>query len=169
MFNKLWRVATFSVMLVAPVIAAHAELITNGGFEAGGGSLAGWTVTDQTGGSGSWYLQSGTVSPLNGFPVAAPPEATHAAMTDQGGPGSHALTQSFTIPVDPIASATISFQLFINNQASVFFSPNSLDFNVTPNQQIRVDILTATADVFSVTLLGCISTGRRLDQAGHHQ
>src|SRR5205085_5142899 len=82
---------------------------------------------------------------------AAPPEATHAAMTDQGGPGSHALTQSFTIPVDPIASATISFQLFINNQASVFFSPNSLDFNVTPNQQIRVDILTATADVFSVT------------------
>src|SRR5256885_15667511 len=96
MFNKLWRVATFSVILVAPVITAHAELITNGGFEAGGGSLAGWTVTDQTGGSGSWYLQSGTVSPLNGFPVSAPPQATHAAMTGQRGPGSHPPTPAIT-------------------------------------------------------------------------
>jgi hypothetical protein len=134
---------------VAGQAKADLELITNGSFEAGGGSFAGWTVTNQAGGSGDWFVQSGTTSPLSGFPVPAPPEGTHAAMTDQPGPGSHVLIQDFVVPTD-VASATLSFDKFVGNRDGPFATPNSLDFTVIPNQQARVDILTATANPFSV-------------------
>lgn len=129
--------------------AGAAPLIVNGDFEAGGGSLAGWTVLDQVGGSGSWFLQSGGGSPLNDFAVPVPPGPTHAAMTDQGGPGSHVLYQDFVVPTG-VSAATLTFDVFISNQAGEFSSPESLDFGVTPNQQARVDIITTTADPFSV-------------------
>ena len=138
-------VALFGVM--AADRAAAAELIVNGGFEVGG--LANWTVVDQAGGSGSIYLQTGTGSPLNGFTVAAPPGGTFAAMSDQFGPGAHVLYQDFVVPVG-VTAATFSFQAFINNLAGSFFSPASLDFGVSPNQQARVDIITTTANPFSV-------------------
>jgi hypothetical protein len=69
-------------------------------------------------------------------------------MTDQSGPGSYALLQSFT--VDPASIVTLSFDLFVNNLASGFFTPDSLDFNTIPNQQARVDILTAGAGAFDL-------------------
>src|SRR5579872_5313015 len=70
---------------------AHAgELLANGGFESNGGAgsglFTGWTVATQAGSNGSWYAQTGTSSPLNGLPVAAPLEGTFAAMTDDSGP-----------------------------------------------------------------------------------
>ncbi len=129
--------------------AAPIQLITNGGFETGGGSFTGWTVTNQAGGSGNWFIQTGTTSPTSGFPVPAPPGPTHAAMTDQGGPGSHVLIQSFVVPVG-VTSATFSFDRFIGNRAGTFSSPSSLNFNTNPNQQARVDILTGSATPFSV-------------------
>jgi hypothetical protein len=130
-----------------PTTADAVELITNGGFEAG---LAGWTVVDQAGGSGTWFLQSGTISPTSGFPVPPPPDPTRAAMTDQGGPGSHVLFQNFLVPVG-VSSATLSFDRFIGNRAGIFFTPSSLDSTVNPNQQARVDILTGTpSSEFSV-------------------
>jgi hypothetical protein len=58
------------------------NLLTNPSFEAG---LSGWTVTNQPGSSGSWFAQTGTVSPMSGFTVPAPPDGTTAAMTDQSG------------------------------------------------------------------------------------
>ena len=36
------------------------------------------------------------------------------------------------------------------NRANVYFDPNSLDFNTVPNQQARVDILTAGAGAFDL-------------------
>jgi hypothetical protein len=126
---------------------ARADLITNGGFESG---FTGWTTVNETGSfpAGSWFVQSGTTSPINGFPVPAPPGGIDAAMTDQSGAGSHALLQSFT--VDPASTVTLSFDLFVNNLASGFFTPASLDFNTIPNQQARVDILTAGAGAFDL-------------------
>ena len=70
--KELTRLLSLAPMLVLGAGLAHANLITNGGFENGGGSLTGWTETDQAAGSGSFFLQSGTGSPLNGFPVPAP-------------------------------------------------------------------------------------------------
>jgi hypothetical protein len=123
-------------------------LLVNGGFEDGGGSLAGWTVQNR-GSFGNWFVQSGTISPQSGYPVPAPPGPTHAAMTDSLGPGSHVLYQDFVVP-SSFSAASISFDLFIGNRNGAFFTPNSLDPNVTPNQQARVDLITTTADPFSV-------------------
>ncbi|UCV21916.1 hypothetical protein [Ferribacterium limneticum] len=139
-------------LLIAPVLAmlllapAHAvPSLSNGGFEAG---LSGWTTADQTGSDGTFYVQSGILSPASGSDVPAPPQGTSAAMSDAGAPGSHVLYQDF---VASAGNATLSFQLFIGNRADAFYTPATLDFS-TPelNQQARVDILTTSADPFSV-------------------
>jgi len=115
--------------------------VTNGGFETNGGSgtnsIAGWTVVDQTGGSGSWYALSGTTTPDSSSTVPTPPGGSFAAVSDQTGPGSHVLYQDITVPNQ---GGTLRFDLFINNQANDFFvpSPATLDFTVSPNQQFRV-------------------------------
>jgi hypothetical protein len=144
--KQLTRIGALAPVLLMGAGLAHAGLISNGGFETG--SLADWTAANQAGGSGSFFIQSGTGSPSNNFPVPAPPGGSFAAMTDQGGPGSHALLQSFT--VDPGSVVTLSFDLFRDNQAGAYFSPNSLDFTVNPNQQARVDILTSGAGAFDL-------------------
>jgi hypothetical protein len=126
-----------------------AAVIVNGGFESG---LSGWTKADQTGSDGTFLLQSGTTTPLNAFPVPAPPGGTSAAMTDGFGPGSHILYQDFLVS-GGLTDYTIGFSLLINNSqgAPNFFTPATLDF-ATPalNQRARVDIIKTTADPFSL-------------------
>lgn len=128
-----------------------AALILNGGFESG---FTNWSVADEIGGAASgWQIQTGTTSPINMIAVPAPPQGTHAAMTDAGGAGSHALYQSFTVA--PGSTVTLSFDLFVGSQAGIVTpTPDSLDFNVIPNQHARVDILagaTTLANAFSLT------------------
>jgi hypothetical protein len=71
-------------------------------------------------------------------------------MTDGAGPGSHVLYQDFVVPFT-LGVSTLRFDLYIQNRATDFFSPATLDF-ATPalNQQFRVDLLSASADPFSV-------------------
>jgi hypothetical protein len=126
------------------------NLMNNGDFEANGGSLDGWTTVNEVGSSGGWYTQTGTSSPLSGFPVPEPPGPTHAAMTDMLSPGSYVLYQDFTVPMG-ITAAVLSFDRFLGNQANEFDTPSTLDFTINGfNQQARVDIMTTTADPFSV-------------------
>lgn len=146
-----------SAALVAAFLAlatagqARADfLINNGGFEAG---FASWTRQNQAGSEGTFVIQTGTSSPVNGDPVPAPPGGLSAAMTDAQGPGSHVLYQDFVVPVLVINSAVLKFDLFIGNRGTAFVTPAAatLDFS-TPalNQQARVDILRAGTDPFSV-------------------
>jgi hypothetical protein len=146
------RIALAGVLACTLAAPLRADLLTNGGFESG---FTGWTRVDQFGGDGTFAAQTGTVSPVNGFPVPSPPQGTTAAMTDSLGPGSHVLYQNFTVG-SPQAVATVSFWLYLNNDhgAPDFFVPGaltSLDFS-TPalNQQARVDITTISADPFSI-------------------
>jgi glucose/arabinose dehydrogenase len=134
-------------------LPGHASPIVNGGFESG---LASWTRADQLGSEGTFFLQSGTSSPVNGDPTPAPPGGTAAAMTDAEGPGSHVLYQDFLVGT---GGAILSFDLFIGNRARQFATPpsGSLAFDLTSqtgaqtlNQQARVDIMTVGADPFSV-------------------
>jgi hypothetical protein len=125
------------------------DLMNNGDFEANGGSLDGWTTMSQANSSGDWYIQTGTTSPLSGFFVPEPPGPTHAAMTDMFGPGTHILYQDFTVP-SGLTAALLSFDRFIGNQAGLFITPATLDFTSVANQQARVDIITTTANPFSV-------------------
>jgi len=137
---------TLSPAVVRPARAV--PLVTNGGFELG---LSGWTVQNQLGSDGTFSIQSGTSSPVNGTPVPAPPGGVNAAMADAQGPGTHLLYQDFVVPTGNLAGI-LSFSLFVGNRATDFLAPSTLDFSTpTLNQQARVDILRATADPFSVS------------------
>lgn len=128
-------------------LPAQAVVIANGGFEAG---FSNWTRADQLGSEGTFFLQTGTLSPVNALPVPAPPQGLTAAMTDAQGGGSHVLYQNFLITA-PATPTTLSFSLFVGNRDAAFFTPATLDWATpTLNQQARVDILTATSDPFSV-------------------
>jgi hypothetical protein len=146
-------VAAMVLALAAP--AAAAPLILNGSFESG---FTSWTRADQLGSEGTFALQSGTVSPVNGMAVPAPTGGTFAAMTDAQGPGTHVLYQDFLIPVGT-TSGTLSFDVFVGNRGDDFFRPNTLDFS-TPalNQQARVDILRVPSDPFSVAPADVLAT-----------
>jgi len=105
---------------------------------------------DQLGSDGTFFLQTGTASPVNGDPVPAPPGPTTAAMTDAQGSGTHLLLQTFTVAA-PVPSASLVFDIFVGNRSDAFRTPNTLDFSTpTLNQQGRVDIITNAADPFSL-------------------
>lgn len=144
------RVLSIAMMIVgaAGANAQAANIVTNGGFESG---FSSWTRGDQLGSEGTFALQTGTTSPLNGDPVPAPPGGSFAAMSDALGPGSHVLYQDIIIPAS-VPSATLSFAVFVGNRADRFVTPNTLDFS-TPalNQQARVDILAGGTDPFTVS------------------
>lgn len=134
--------------------AAQTNLILNGSFESNGGlgtnTFTNWTVTDLAGGDGSWWVQTGTGSPVNGFTVPAPTNGAFAAMTDQGGPGTHVIIQSFVVPAGGVGLATLSFDWYVNNQNGTFIvDPIGLDHTGPANQHARVDILTGAALPFS--------------------
>ena len=123
---------------------AMAGTVVNGGFETG--TFFGWSTANQDFGSGAWFIQSGTTSPLNGFPVFAPPQGHFQAMTDQSGPGSHVLYQNIAVaPGD-----SLSFWVDYVNWAGFFCTPATLDYTAGCNQQFRVDIMTPSSDPFSV-------------------
>jgi hypothetical protein len=158
---KVLQLPAFVVLAVMVSLPAHANLIANGGFEAG---FASWTQVQQPQSAGAFMLQTGTLSPVNGLPVPPPPEGSTAAMTDAEGPGSHVLYQDFLVPTD-VASAFLSFSLFINNTADQFYVPDdTLDY-FTPvlNQQFRVDIVRPAADPFSVAAADVLMNAYRTE------
>ena len=145
------RLTLFSLSLcVASTLVVSGVLIAattvNGGFETG--SFAGWTVFNQEEDFGNWFVYSGTVSPESGSPIAAPPDGTYAATTDQLVPGSHILYQD--VALEAGFHHMLSFVVYYNNQAGDFATPPTLDFTVVPNQQYRVDVLNPSAPVTSV-------------------
>jgi hypothetical protein len=144
------------VLAVAAVAAAMAggsaqavELITNGGFETG--DFTGWTPTTQLDSSGNLFIQSNSVAstPLSGLPDQTNPSGgDFFAVSDQTGPGSYSLTQSFGVGGGPPKDVKVSFQLFANNWSGVNYA-NGRDFKFSPNQNVEVDILTDGADPFT--------------------
>jgi len=140
-----------AVALAAAIIFLAAPpsrgTIVNGGFEAG---FTGWTRVDDAGSDGTFFLQTGAISPVAGDPVPPPPGGLTAAMTDALGPGSHVLYQDIIIPT-AMPTALLRFDLFIGNRAGEFRTPSTLSFSTTAlNQQARVDIMTGTSDAFSL-------------------
>jgi hypothetical protein len=133
-----------ALMLLLPGSALAAS-VANGNFETG--NLSGWTVVNS--GNGNWFAYSGTSAPLSGLLIAAPPQGTFAATSDQTGPGSHILYQD--IALEPAFNHTLTFTLYYRNWAGAFFTPNSLSESVpVPNEQFRVDIIKPSAPVDSV-------------------
>jgi len=93
---------------------------------------------------------------VNGNAVPPAPGGTRAAMSDGEGPGSHVLYQDF---VASSGANTLSFDLFIGNRGDRFTTPATLDFSIAAiNQQVRVDIIKTTADLFSLTAADILQT-----------
>jgi hypothetical protein len=127
-------------------VSAEAR-VPNGGFETG--DFSRWKQANQSGGSGRWFVYSGTSSPLNGFPIAAPPQGNFAATTDQGSPGSHVLYRNIKLAAGQ--KHVLSFFIYYRNHAGEFVPRRKLDYTVEPNQQYRVDLLRPQANPFTVS------------------
>jgi hypothetical protein len=138
--------AAMAAMVVGYAGTALAATVVNGGFETG--DTSGWTVVNEAGGSGDWYVCSVTAcsAPIvSSFP---PPEGTYAAISSQGDVGSHILYQDVTLEAG--ATHQLSFTTYYENNAGSFFTPNSLSYEIVPNQQYRIDIMNPDAPVNSV-------------------
>tara|TARA_R110002049_G_scaffold72490_6_gene187398 strand:- start:87771 stop:88517 length:747 start_codon:yes stop_codon:yes gene_type:complete len=150
--KALLCVASAIALCIASPSQTNAGLLVNGDFESG---LAGWTVTDLAGGSGSFFSQpnDGSLTPLSTLGTAINPlGGLLFAVSDQTGPGTHALTQSFSVPAG--SSVAMSFDMFLNDYSGL--SPVGvglgLDHTGGTNQHARVDILTSTADPLSTAI-----------------
>jgi hypothetical protein len=151
-YNMIAATLTACALLAAAATGAQAQTIVNGGFESG---LLGWTSADQLGSDGTFLVQTGPTSPVNGFAVPVAPEGLNAAMTDSGAGGSHALYQDFAVPA-VVQQTFLRFSLYLNNGADAYFVPAHLDWartsqtgGLTLNQQARVDLMGTGADPFS--------------------
>jgi hypothetical protein len=129
-------------------ILQASELITNGGFETG--NLSGWTVTSQTGTfSGSGFFVTGSTSaPVSGDLTVGPAIGTRYAVSDELGPATEILSQSFTAP-GPAASVILSFSLFVNSYGGTVVNPIGLDYTDGANQYARVDLLQSGSSLFT--------------------
>lgn len=130
--------------------AATSQLLTNGDFETG--TFAGWTTSTQAGSQGSISIDTpGTLTPQSGQPTAPalPGNGASYSVTDQGGPGTYSLTQSFTVPAGT-SSVILAFEMFVNNQAGgpAIVGVEGLDHTGGANQHARVDLLSSTAGAF---------------------
>ena len=136
-------VAVSMAVLAAPT-EAHAAIVTNGDFETG--SLSGWQT--QNTGSG-WFAYSGTASPTNARPIAAPPQGSFAAVTDQSSQGTRILYQD--VALEPGQTHTLSLYVYYkSNSAIAHPATDSLDYFVVPNQQYRIDVMKPSAPLTSI-------------------
>jgi hypothetical protein len=129
--------------------AGAVELLANGDFETG--TFAGWTVADLAGGTGTFFISTpGALAPSSGSLTSAAggsPHGSFYAVSDQTGPGTHALLQSFTVA--PGSTVILSFDMFANDwDSGPIVDPIGLDHSGPPNQHARVDILTGAAGAF---------------------
>ncbi len=132
---------TTAILAPAPAAATPFSLIVNGGFESG---LTNWFTASQPGSSGGWFSQTGTLSPLTGATVSAPPQGSWAAMAEQTGPGSHVIYQDFVVPMFVTQASLIS--AYFTASRSYCWSP-TLDFTAPGcHQYVRVDIVNPTVD-----------------------
>lgn len=156
----IWRkkLATLVLAIALPTAASAQQRIVNGGFESG---IASWGQSDQSGGSGSYYLLNGTTGPVSGLTLPGPHSGAWYVSSDQTGPGSHTLYQSFTIS-GAASSASLSFWHFIANYGGgPYGAQDDFDYNSSPNQRVQVDLLWGdiSGNPFGGTVLANFFTG----------
>jgi hypothetical protein len=142
---KVALLLAISVFLWSSQAQAQCTFV-NGTFE--NGTTNGWTIYSrpQSGLTVSFYDYTGTSSPLSAHAISAPPEGTHAVVSDQNGPGTQAFYQDVVVPSGTFA--TLSFYLAYNNTWGSFVNLDTLDYNA--NQQLRFDLMKTTAGLESI-------------------
>lgn len=148
------RFAPLLMLLVTAVACGDStaptlHLIENGSFETG--TFAGWTVVDVAGGDTVGFrVISDTLTPVSNHVVLAPPESTHAAISDQDGPGTHLLYQDVSLPAGRTATLRATIYL-VNIGADYVIAPTAgLAYEPEDNQQFRVDVMDPAAPLTDV-------------------
>ena len=142
-----WMTGLLALVCATPALST--ELLVNGDFETG--NYTGWTTSTLAGSNGTLSIDApGTTTPSSGNATAANAlGGSFYSVTDQSGPGTYALLQSFLVPVGT-TNLTFSFQMFANDWSGLTtVNPAGLDHNAVPNQHARVDLLIAGASAFS--------------------
>lgn len=157
--------------LVAQSAVEVRTILSNGSFEDNGGegtrTFTDW-ITEQTPSSDrGWLVQTGTSSPLNSFAIPAPPDGTFTSTSDQTGPGYSIIHREIYIPE---ATSTLEFELYYDNSATGFATPDSYDVT-SDNQQFRLDLMDPAAGVqdfgAAILLMGYrTEVGAPLDTGG---
>jgi hypothetical protein len=150
-----WAMTGMLVLAALSPATQAAELIQNGGFESHGADvydITSWQVAEQ-GFFGSVLAQTGTSTEVTANNTVGAYQGSYYGILDNYGYASNALFQTFN--TGAVSSATLSFQMFVNNQNSTTnIDAAGLDYSVdatdNPNQHVRVDILKAGADPFSI-------------------
>jgi hypothetical protein len=145
--------------------AAPAATVANGGFETG--NLSGWQVANSSE-AGNWFTYSGTSTPFQKAeeeekgesvfpPFFAPPEGTHAAVTDESSPDTAILYQD--IALEPYYSHQLTMTLYYRAFADIKVpSPDTLKTGPegppseegSSNEQVRVDVIKPGAPIESL-------------------
>jgi len=150
-------IAAFATCLIV-VASAGAATVVNGDFESG--NLDGWQVVNDPSVSGSWFAYAGTTPPTGlGGEVPPPPAGNFAAITAQGGPGSHFLYQD--IALEPFYAHQLSLLAYYRSSGEMVVpSPDTLTtgFEEPENQQYRIDVIKPTAPITTLEPVDILAT-----------
>jgi hypothetical protein len=127
------RLAVLSLALCAAAVAAPPaaagddDVIVSTTFESR--TFEGWQRSTLTPFDAGWFIYSGTLSPISGFRIPAPPQGRFAAVVDQNGPGSNILHRVVRVTDDDLE---LGLTLWYRNRAFVWFTPRTLAFDGPP-------------------------------------
>jgi hypothetical protein len=167
--RRAFALVAMTALLIVPAATARAgQLLTNGGFEAGG--FTGWALANRPLGApynppvpaaGRFVIgDTSDQAPLSGADVLGvspsalgPSSGDFYALSDMTAAGTHALLQAFTVPVGTTA-LSLSFDMYVYDWAGFggAVDPIGLDHDTpNPNQHARVDLLTSGAGAFDTS------------------
>lgn len=130
-------------LLTVGAAGAAANTVVNGDFETG--DFTGWSLVDEPQPpSGSWLVYNAE------GPFQPPPQGEFAAITDQGGPGTHILYQDVPIEAgQPYLSMTVYYD---SSGPITVPTPDTLEATEggDENQQYRIDVMDPAAPIESI-------------------
>jgi len=179
MRSRLAKVLVLSTAIAAIGAAvALAAGVRNGGFERG---LDGWVVSDR--GGGLWESLDATQVAAVDPQLQGPKAGERQALVNQEGPGSNLLLQNLKLKRK--RTHRLSLWIQYRNHGGEFASPNTFDVGggpimrargpipVDPNQQLRVEVIKASAPIRTVKRKQILATvlrtkpGDRLNSKWH--
>lgn len=139
-------------LLTVGAAGASANTVVNGDFETG--DFDGWTVVDQPQPpEGSWFVYS-----LGEGPIPPPPQGDFAAITQQGGPGTHILYQD--VPIEA-GQPYLSMTAYYDSDGPITVpDPDTLEAGApgAGNQQYRIEVMDPSAPLESVASADILAT-----------
>lgn len=149
------RALLLAVLALGSVQAGATQLIQNGGFEDDGFAAqpiynpTAWSVAESFG-IGGVAIDSALTSHASSWAAAGPASGNNYASIDAYSLGAYTLSQSFS--TSALSKATLSFQMYVNDQSANGNAHVGSDLNYENSADLyyaRVDILKTGTDSFA--------------------